>query len=548
MAPAVETGKPTFLKRALRNLRPTHEHSAYSATLLLMAAIMLSRVIGYLREAYIAYAFGAGPATDAYVAAFTLPDWVNYMLAGGTASITFISIFTRYTSEGREEDALKAFSTVITVMSAVLAVFIVLAEFFTPQFTRWWFPQFTAHQIDLCVFLTRVLLPGQLFFIIGGVVSAVLLSRRMFLIPALAPILYNMGIIVGGILLARRFGVASLAYGALAGAFLGPFFINVIGAGRTGIKYKPSFDFRHPGFVEWLAMSIPLMLGVSLVAADDWIMRHFASGGAGDITRLNYAKRLFAVPIAVLGQAAGQASLPFFAKLFGEHKREEFSRLVSASIFRISAASVLASALMCVAAFPVIDLVYRRGHFNITDSRQTAVYFFWFALSLVFWSSQALYARAYYAAGQTLKPMLASTIVTVLSIPVYASLFHRFGTPGLAMASDIGIVANTLVLAILLHFGSLVRAGDMPWGELGKVLLTAMAAAGAGWAVHGIVQGTARKSELVEIALISLTWAAAVAGGLWVTRSSLPQELRRKRKAPAQAGANGVAAVTTMEP
>ncbi len=548
MALAVDTGKPTFLKRALRNLRPTHEHSAYSATLLLMAAIMVSRVIGYLREAYIAYAFGAGPATDAYVAAFTLPDWVNYMLAGGTASITFISIFTRYTSEGREEDALKAFSTVITVMSAVLAVFIVLAEIFTPQFTRWWFPDFTPHQIDLCVFLTRVLLPGQLFFIIGGVVSAVLLSRRMFLIPALAPILYNLGIILGGVFLAHRFGVASLAYGALAGAFVGPFFINVVGAARTGVKYRFSFEVRHPGFIEWLAMSIPLMLGVSLVAADDWIMRHFASGGSGDITRLNYAKRLFAVPIAVLGQAAGQASLPFFAKLFGEGRRDEFSRLVNGSIFRISAASILTSGLMCVTAFPVIDLVYRRGHFNVADSRQTAVYFFWFALSLAFWSAQGLYARAYYAAGQTLRPMLASTIVTVLSIPVYASLFHRFGAPGLAMASDIGIVANTVVLAVLLHRSSLVRAEDLPWGELGKVLLTAVIAAAAGWAVHAVIQGASRKVELSEIVVISLTWAAAVAGGLWVTRSILPQELRRKRKAPAQAGANGASAVTTMEP
>ncbi|HEX6880606.1 MAG TPA: murein biosynthesis integral membrane protein MurJ, partial [Terriglobales bacterium] len=437
-----------------------------------MAAIMLSRVIGYLREAYIAYAFGAGPNTDAYVAAFTLPDWLNYMLAGGTASITFISIFTRYTSEGRERDAEKAFSTVITVMSSLLTVFIVLAEIFTPQFTRWWFPHFTPDQTDLCVFLTRILLPGQLFFIIGGVVSAVLLSRRMFLIPALAPVLYNLGIIVGGVFLSHRYGVASLAYGALAGAFVGPFLINAFGASRTGVKYTPSFDFRHPGFVEWILMSVPLMLGVSLVAADDWIMRHFASGGSGDITRLNYAKRLFAVPIAVLGQAAGQASLPFFAKLFGEGKRKEFSNLVSASVFRISAASLLASALMCVTAFPVIDLVYRRGRFDVSDSQLTSVYFFWFALSLIFWSAQGLYARAFYAAGKTLKPMLASTVVTLLSIPVYSALYQRFGAPGLAMASDIGILANTVVLAVLLHQSGLVRAEDLPWSELGKVLVT----------------------------------------------------------------------------
>src|SRR5271166_6374291 len=109
---------PGFLARVLRNLRPSHQHSEFSATLLLMAAVMLSRIIGYLREAYIAWAFGAGPNTDAYVAAFTVPDWLNYILAGGTASITFISIYTRYTSKGKPERAQQAFDSTITIMTA----------------------------------------------------------------------------------------------------------------------------------------------------------------------------------------------------------------------------------------------------------------------------------------------------------------------------------------------------------------------------------------------------------------------------------------------
>src|SRR5215470_10088214 len=109
-----------MFRRILRILRPDREHSAFSATLLLMTAVMLSRVIGYVREAYIAYAFGAGPQTDAYVAGFTLPDWLNYIVAGGTASITFISIYTRFLAEKREDEAQKTFSIIITVMSTVL--------------------------------------------------------------------------------------------------------------------------------------------------------------------------------------------------------------------------------------------------------------------------------------------------------------------------------------------------------------------------------------------------------------------------------------------
>src|ERR1700675_770610 len=114
--------------RLIRVFQPSHQHTAYSATLLLMSAVMASRVIGYVREAYIAWAFGAGPQTDAYVAGFTIPDWLNYLVAGGTASITFVSIYTRFLAQKKEEDAQKTFSVIITVMTAVLGLGILLTE------------------------------------------------------------------------------------------------------------------------------------------------------------------------------------------------------------------------------------------------------------------------------------------------------------------------------------------------------------------------------------------------------------------------------------
>jgi putative peptidoglycan lipid II flippase len=357
------------MTKLLRFLRPSHQHSAFSATLLLMGTIMLSRVIGYVREAYIAYAFGAGPQTDAYVAAFTLPDWLNYVLAGGAASITFISIYTRFLAEEREADAEKTLSIVVTVMTAVMVVGTIITEIWAPQFVRWMFGPTSAHagfsdeQIDLCVHLTRILLPAQIFFYVGGVVSAVLLSHRLFLFPALGPLLYNVFIIVGGVLGGHRMGIAALAYGALVGSFTGPFLTSVIGAAKIGTGYKPSFDITNPAFREWVKLSVPLMLGVSLVTADDWILRHYAASGIGDIARLNYAKRLFAVPIAVLGQATGQASLPFFARLYNEKRFKEFAATVNDSVYRVTAASFLATAWMMAAALPLIDLVYRRGRF-----------------------------------------------------------------------------------------------------------------------------------------------------------------------------------------
>src|SRR5438552_17650071 len=110
------------MTKLLRFFRPSHQHTAFSATLLLMGTVMISRVIGYIREAYIAYAFGAGSQTDAYVAAFTLPDWLNYIVAGGTASITFVSIYTRFLAAKREDQAQKPFSVIITVMTTVLVI------------------------------------------------------------------------------------------------------------------------------------------------------------------------------------------------------------------------------------------------------------------------------------------------------------------------------------------------------------------------------------------------------------------------------------------
>ena len=521
------------MKRLLRLFRPSHQHSAFSATLLLMTAVMLSRVIGYAREAYIAWAFGAGPQTDAYVAGFTIPDWLNYLVAGGTASITFVSIYTRFLAENREDEAQKTFSIIITVMTAVLGIGVLLTEIFTPQIERHLFSGFTPDQLDLCVHLTRILLPAQIFFYVGGVVSAVLLSKRLFLFPAFGPLLYNVAIILGGVIGARSLGISSLAWGALAGSFLGPFLINAIGAARIGTGYSISFDIRNPAFREWVRLSIPLMLGVSLVTADDWILRYFASSAVGDITRLNYAKRLFAVPIAVLGQATSQASLPFFARLFGEKRMDEFAETVNGSIYRILATSLLATSFMTAAALPLIDLVYRRGHFLFSDSQQTALYFFWFSLSLAFWSAQGLYSRAFYAAGNTLTPMIASSLITVASLPVYAALFKNFSSVGLTIASDLGIVGNTLALAFLLHRRSLVPLGSMDWPEVAKAGVTSVIAGILSYQVaRGVLVSGSRTADLKALGLVTVTWAGAVAAGLWLTKSKLPQDLRRKKATP----------------
>jgi putative peptidoglycan lipid II flippase len=205
---------------------------------------------------------------------------------------------------------------------------------------------------------------------------------------------------------------------------------------------------------------------------------------------------------------------------------------------------------MMAAALPAIDLVYRRGRFQFSDSRETALYFFWFALSLAFWSAQALYARALYAAGDTLTPMLAGTLITLTSLPVYWALFRALSTVGLAIASDIGIAANTVALAWLLHRRRLVPLSTMNWREMAKAATTAVLAAALSLGVARVVTiDGSRRADALSLALVSLTWAAAVAAGLWLTRSQLPSELRRRKRAayPA-AGPHGEELSAGIEP
>jgi putative peptidoglycan lipid II flippase len=522
--------QPGYMQRAIRLLRPSHEHSAFSATLLLMSVIMLSRVIGYVRDAYIAWAFGAGPQTDAYVAAFTVPDFLTYLLAGGATSITFITIYTRYSAENREREAQQTLSIIITVMAAAFAIGGLAAGIFAPQIVRHMFHGFGPEEVRLCVYLTRILLPQPLFFFVGGVIAAVLLSKRMFLIPSLTSIVYTVCIIVGGILLSGRVGIASLALGATAGALIGPFLMNAVGAARNGVRYSPSFNVKNAAFREWLWMTIPLMLGVSLVTADDWLLRYFASGAAGDITRLNYAKRLLQVPVAVMAQAAGQAALPFFAKLFSEKRLREFAEQVNGSVYRVAAASFLITALMMATALPITDLAMRRGHFYFSDAQETAGFLFWFALSLAFWSAQAIYARGFYGAENTWTPMIAGTVITAVVIPVYYAFFHSMGSTGLAIASDIGIATHTVVLAVLLHRQRLVSLNLLPWAELAKALVTAVLAGLLAFKAGSLIplQGN-RVSDIQSFLLAAVVWGGTVALGLWITKSGLLSALRRKK-------------------
>jgi putative peptidoglycan lipid II flippase len=524
---APEPAKPR--RSPLAFLRPSHNHTAASATILLTLSALASRVIGLVRDQFIAYQFGAGHNTDAYNVAFYLPELINYLLVGGAASITFVTILERYRAEGNEAEGERALSIILNTMVIVLGAAILLAEIFTPYYIRIYFDPASPEGI-LCTRITRILLPGQLFFFAGGVLASVLLVRKQFSFQAVSPLIYNLGIIFGGVLLASRIGISSLGFGALAGAIAGPFLLNAYGAYRAGVRYHPILDLKHPGLREWVRLSLPLMLGVTIITLDNQIIGYFAKHGAGDITRLNYAKRLFTAPMAIIGQAAGAASLPFFASLFGHSQFASFAAAVNRSVSRLIAFSLLGSAAMVALALPAVDLIFRHGSFHATDATATAAYFAIFAISLALWTAQAIYARAFYAAGETFAPMLAGTIITVTTLPIYWTLHQHFGVIGLAWASNLAIFIHTITLAILLHRRHLVPlfgpAGGPDRPEIARAAVAGLVSlAGVTLLLHLIPQPQTHRGDIISLVLGGLVWAALAAATLHLTGSKLLRQL-----------------------
>jgi len=537
--PTTQHSSASRWPRALGILRPSHAHTATTATLLLMVSSFLSSVIGLVRGKYIAWIFGAGPQTDAYLAAFRLPDLMNNFLVGGAVSITFVTILNRYREQDDEAEGERVLSIVLNFVVLLLIVASILLMFLAAPYIRRTNPGFAPWQVDLSAWMTRIILPGQIFFFAGGVLGAALLVRKQFLFQALTPIVYNLCIIGSGVLFAHRLGIPALAVGATVGAFVGAFALNAIGAARAGVRHTWEIDLRHPGLRLWLKMTLPLMFGFTLPFLDPYFSSFYASHGAGEITRLANAKQLFSAPMAMLASAAGVASLPFFAQLWAKGKRYEFALGVADSVSRVAALGLLASSAMAALAEPIVGLLFGGGRFTAQDVRVTALYFALYAFSLFLWSAQAIYARAFYAAGITWLPMLSSTIVMLGAFPLYGVGFRGYGAAGLAVASDVGIGLQAVVLAMLLHQRRMVSVASLDWVEMSRCLLAGVVGGGVVLAVREGL--TALGLSLFTTDVLNSRWAdgALLVGGglLWIVvvwgvleraGSALPRVLVRR--------------------
>jgi putative peptidoglycan lipid II flippase len=296
------------------------------------------------------------------------------------------------------------------------------------------------------------MLPAQIFFYLGSILTAVQYAKAQFVIPSLAGVVYNLGVIFGGVLLSSRIGITGFAVGVLGGALFGNFLLQIYGAYRAGARFSPNLSIRHPGFRWFIKLSIPIMLALSLSATDDWIIRWFGSYLVpASITWLTLAKTLMRVPLGVVGMSVGVASFPFMAQLYSEGKLDELSRTLNATLKGLLLLLVPISALTIAQSTPLVYFVFSHTRLHGPDFEATSATLRVFSIAMFAWALQNILARAFYAARDTITPAVVGTGITFLSLPVYWWLVRHFQHLGLAFASSLGIIAYTVILFLLLN-------------------------------------------------------------------------------------------------
>src|SRR5487761_361944 len=421
------------------------------STGIVMTSVLLSRILGFMREWTVAHQIGAKAITDAYYAAFTLPDFLNYLVAAGSLSITFIPVFTKFAAANEEDEGWRVFSTVMTFMGLLVIALICVAEIFAPQLVSVIAPGFGPVEKQHVVFLTRLMLPAQFCFCQGGILSAVQYAKGKFVVPSLAPLVYNLFIILGGVLLASRIGITGFAVGVLVGSLIGNFLLQVYGAHRVGARFSLSLDLRHPGFRLFVKLAVPIMLALSLSFTDDWIIRWFGSYLVpASITWLTYAKTLMRVPLGVVGQAIGVASFPVLSKLYSEGKFAELNRLLNDTFKGLIILLVPISAFTIAESPYVVHLAFSNTRLNAVDLHAVSATLALFSIGMFAWGAQSLIARGFYSTRDTWTPAIVGTVFTFLDIPLYWWLSKQAQHLGLALASSTGIILFTIVLFALL--------------------------------------------------------------------------------------------------
>ena len=475
------------------------------------AGFILSRLLGLVRSVVIAHAFGTDPELAAFWVASRLPDLVFQLLAGATLSAAFIPTFSRVMLRQGEDSAWRLASSALNIIAVATLVLAALAFVFAPTIVPWLAPGLgdaTGQQEELralAIRLTRLMLISPLFFGVSGMLTGILNARHHFLAPALAPVCYNLGIIVGAVFFADH-GVDGLAWGVVGGA-AAHLLVQVPALRSAGMRWSPSFEVFSEGVQEVLRLMGPRVLGLGASQLNFLAAIFFASFVSDEaISALNYAFLMMMMPVGVIGMAISTAVFPTLAQHGASQDTSALRVAVSKALRQILFLAVPASVGLIILAKPSVRVLLERGAFDVGSTDLVVAALTFYAAGIAAHSGIEILSRGFYAVSDTRTPVAIAVAAMLLNLALSAALVAPFGLRGLAGAASItAFVEFGLLLWVLsTRLGGLERRALTRTVGSTLAATTALSAVMVG-ALFGLtaagVEGDTTFGSLVRIAV-----------------------------------------------
>ncbi len=418
---------------------------------ILIFTTFLSRVLGFVREQVLLSKFGLSFKADAYIAAFTIPDFLYELLVGGAIAAAFIPVFRSHLSIESESEAWKIASTAINVVLIFMLIAVPLGMIFTPYLIPLVAYSFSGETLDLTVKLTRIMFPAVIFTALNGIMMGILQSHRNFLPPALGAIFYNFAIIGGGVFLTPYLDIAGFSVGVVIGV-VGNFLIQLSALKKIGIGYKPIIDFKHPGVRKLGLLMIPAIIGLSAAQINLIVNQNIASDlAAGSIATLRLANRIMVLPLAIFGMSIAIAVFPTLTDKAARSKLDQYKETLSLGIRSVSFLTIPSAIALMVLGVPIVRVFFQQGQFTSADTKLTASVLFFYSFALLAQGMTGILVRGFYALQKSFIPVSISIITIGLNFTLNMLFKESLGVRGIALAFSLTAAFNVLALFYMLR-------------------------------------------------------------------------------------------------
>ena len=462
-----------------------------------MLAMIVSRVLGYIRDVIIYAQIGQNHFTDAYNAAFKIPDCIYMILVGGALSAAFIPIVSSYLAKGKKEEVWNFCSVVINVISCLLLILVAVAYIFAPQFIAFYVSGFDAETMHLTVVLTRIMLLQAVLMAMAGICQGLLQAFKIFTPTAVGSVLYNVGIIVVGAafsgLIEHHFpgyGITAFSLGVVAGAF-GNFAVQAAALKKIGMRYHFSFNIHNEGFKKMIRLMLPVFISLGAVQLNLFVNSGLASHlQEGLLSALNTAQRLMQLPVSIFAVSIAMAVFPVLSREAALNEIDAFRKDFIYGIRTILFIMIPFSVMLVVLGVPFIRFLYEIGKFNSGNTDAVAFALYFYCIGIFAYGCIQVLNRAFYAFQDTKKPVIVAVSGVAINLILSIILVRYMDHGGLALAYSVAGVCNMAFLFLLLRR----KMGKLGMKEiLLSVCKTLVASAAMAAAAYGVSLG----SELV---------------------------------------------------